>query len=51
MHKEWVLSYVLAIAVVGGAIWMLEGLLSQSMKGNLRETGSSPFTADPDHIN
>ena len=41
MHKELVLSYVLAIAVVGGAIWMLEGPLSQTMKGNPRETMSS----------
>lgn len=47
MQKELVLSFVLAVAVVGGALWLLDGPLSQRMQGYSHETGSSSSMQQP----
>lgn len=47
MQRELILSFALAVAIVGGALWLLDGPLSQRMKGSSRETASSSAMQPP----
>ena len=44
MNKEIVVSFVLALAVVGGALWMLNGQYTNMVKGTV---SASPTTLPP----
>lgn len=47
MQKELVFSFTLALAVVGGALWMLDGPLTHGMKRASTDTAPSPPTQQP----
>lgn len=47
MQKELALSFALAVVIVGGALWLLDGPLSQRMKGSSSETASSSSIQKP----
>lgn len=47
MHKELVLSFTLAVAIVGGALWFLDGQFAQMKAGIPPQAVSSPQTLPP----